>query len=135
MADIPVSYYQGDDIVCYPSSNARDDGKLNLEFNMARFVTRVTSKNFCIVNPSFEVTSTVDGSNNPILSISQGQASINGMDLIMSNSITIAPPPTAGDFYLGFKLYRDSKGNVLGDFERGVDTIFQGILRVYGLLR
>jgi len=131
MGDTPVSYYQGVDIVCYPSSNAKDDGKLNLEFNMARLVTRVTSKNFCITNPSFVVTKTTDTSNNPILSVSEGQASINGMDLIMTNSITIEPPPEEGDYHLAFKLYRDGKGNVQGDFERGVDTIFQGLYLTY----
>ena len=40
----PVVNYDGGYITCYPGSNQTDNGKLNLEFNMARLVTRVTSK-------------------------------------------------------------------------------------------
>ena len=51
----PIVNYKGEDITCYPGSNQQDEGKLNLEYNMARLVTRVSSKNFCVVKPSFEL--------------------------------------------------------------------------------
>ena len=49
----PIAYYKGEDITCYPSSNSKDNGKLQLEFNMARLVTRLSSKNFCIILTAF----------------------------------------------------------------------------------
>jgi hypothetical protein len=49
----PVAKYNGDFITCYPGSNQLDEGKLNLEKNMARIVTRLSSKNFCIVMSIF----------------------------------------------------------------------------------
>ena len=95
MADLqnPISRYLGDYITCFPSSNATDDGKLQLEFNQARYVTRLSSKNFCIVKPSFVPTIYVDTETGlPQIKFSSGQASINGMDLIMTSEIYIDPP-------------------------------------------
>ena len=39
-------FYDANYVTCYPGSNQTHDGKINLEFNMARLVTRITSKNF-----------------------------------------------------------------------------------------
>ena len=137
----PIAYYKGEDITCYPSSNSKDNGKLQLEFNMARLVTRLSSKNFCIIPNSFLITQTnqtTDGKAN--LEISAGQASINGMDLIMTKSIKIAPPAqTNKTYYLAFKLQRNSNpnqwdgivGNVLGDLEVGTTTTFEGVYLTY----
>lgn len=128
----PIVKYAGDDITCYPGSNQKDDGKLQLEFNMARLVTRVSSKNFCIIKPSFEITAVSDeATNKPKLEIASGQASINGMDLIMNNSIRIDPPEGEGTYYLAFKLARDSSRNVLGDLVVGVTTTFEGVYLTY----
>lgn len=137
----PIAYYKGEDITCYPSSNSKDNGKLQLEFNMARLVTRLSSKNFCIIPNSFLITQTnqtADGKAN--LEISAGQASINGMDLIMTKSIKIAPPAqTNKTYYIAFKLQRNSNpnqwdgivGNVLGDLEVGTTTTFEGVYLTY----
>lgn len=137
----PIAYYKGEDITCYPSSNSKDNGKLQLEFNMARLVTRLSSKNFCIIPNSFLITQTnqtTDGKAN--LEISAGQASINGMDLIMTKSIKIAPPAqTNKTYYIAFKLQRNSNpnqwdgivGNVLGDLEIGSTTTFEGVYLTY----
>lgn len=137
----PIAYYKGEDITCYPSSNSKDNGKLQLEFNMARLVTRLSSKNFCIIPNSFLITQTnqtADGKAN--LEISAGQASINGMDLIMTKSIKIAPPAqTNKTYYIAFKLQRNSNpnqwdgivGNVLGDLEIGTTTTFEGVYLTY----
>lgn len=137
----PIAYYKGEDITCYPSSNSKDNGKLQLEFNMARLVTRLSSKNFCIIPNSFLITQTnqtTDGKAN--LEISAGQASINGMDLIMIKSIKIAPPAqTNKTYYIAFKLQRNSNpnqwdgivGNVLGDLEVGTTTTFEGVYLTY----
>lgn len=131
--DKPIVHYAGDDITCYPSSNATDDGKLNLEFNMARLVTRVSSKNFCIVNPSFELEIMSDSiTKDQAIRVGTGQASINGMDLIMTNTITIEPPAEEGHYYLAFHLERDGSDNVEGDTIYGVSTTFGGLsLRYY----
>ena len=123
-----VAHYDGNYVTCYPGSNQKDDGKLQLEFNMSRFVTRVSSKNFCIVKPSFElslVTNQTTGA--PQIEVGIGQASINGMDLIMTTNIYINPPSETGDFYIALKLARDSSSNVLGDLIVGVMTTFQGV--------
>ena len=111
-----VVRYPGQDITCYPGSNQEDDGKLNLEYNMARIVTRLSSKNFCIVKPSFEITKVNDEGTNALkLQIGTGQCSINGMDLILTNTLRIDPPVNQGTYHLAFKLARDRSSNVLGD--------------------
>lgn len=128
----PIVNYNGEDITCYPGSNQQDEGKLNLEFNMARFVTRVSSKNFCIVKPSFELSLINDiSTGEPLIRMLGGQCSINGMDLIMSNSITIGAPDGIGKWYLAFKLARDSSKNVLGDLVYGSTRTFKGVYLTY----
>lgn len=127
----PVAHYDGNYITCYPGSNQSDDGKLNMEFNMARLVTRVTSKNFCTVKPSYELSIVPSNTGRPQIQVGVGQCSINGMDLIMSSSIIIAEPETAGDYYLIFKLYRDGSDNVRGDDVYGVTTTFMGVYLTY----
>ena len=127
----PVAHYDGNYITCYPGSNQSDDGKLNMEFNMARLVTRVTSKNFCTVKPSYELSIVPSNTGRPQIQVGVGQCSINGMDLIMSSSIIISEPETAGDYYLIFKLYRDGSDNVRGDDVYGVTTTFMGVYLTY----
>lgn len=128
----PVSKYNGNYVTCYPGSNQQDDGKLQLEYNMARIVTRLSSKNFCTVNPSYTITKITDPTTSkPALQLSEGQCSINGMDLIMTSTINIAQPDGTGTFYLKFKLARDSSDNVLGDFIYGTDTTFDGVYLTY----
>ena len=65
------------------------------------------------------------------------------MDIIASSAITIAPPTTAGTWYLAFKLQRDNlgrdfevgqyklKGNVLGDEIIGVQKTYLGVYLTY----
>lgn len=133
----PEARYKGNQITCYPGSNQKDDGKLNLEANMARIVTRVTSKNFCIIEPSFKLTAISDASTaTPKIQVDVGQACINGMDFIMTGVLTIDPPETEGDFYLAFHIARDGSvslfnGNVLGDTVIGVDSTFEGLYLSY----
>lgn len=137
MADRPVRNYDGNYITCYPGSNQSDDGKLNMEFNMARFVTRVSSKNFCIVKPSYELKTFRGPNGKPQIQVGTGQCSINGMDLIMTQTLTIDPPEAAGTYYLAFKLARDDApnpnnlGNVLGDSIYGVTRTFEGVYLTY----
>ena len=128
----PIVKYAGEAITCYPGSNQTDDGKLNMEFNMARIVTRLSSKNFCIVKPSFNIepiTNVETGA--PQLRILKGQCSINGMDLIIEDSIVIDPPENPGKYHLAFKLARDSSWNVLGDLVYGSSTTFEGLYLTY----
>lgn len=128
----PIVNYKGEDITCYPGSNQQDEGKLNLEYNMARFVTRVSSKNFCIVKPSFVMDQTTDiTSGAPLIRFGPGQCSINGMDLIMIDAITIGAPDSVGKWYLAFKLARDSSKNVLGDLVYGSTRTFKGVYLTY----
>lgn len=94
---------------------------------MARIVTRVTSKNFCIVNPSFELSAVTDTEGVPMIQVTEGQACINGMDIIANQKIRIYHPDKAGDYYLALHLWRDSSDNVLGDLVIGVTTEFQGV--------
>lgn len=126
----PIAKYDGNYITCFPSSNATDKGKWNEEFNCARYVTRVTSKNFCIVNPSFIMAeSDLEGSKK--LQIGTGQCSINGMDLIMNAALQMDPPEGTGTFHVAFKLVRDSANDVLGDTIVGVTTTFDGLFVSY----
>lgn len=128
----PVAKYNGDFITCYPGSNQLDEGKLNLEKNMARIVTRLSSKNFCIVKPSFEIekiTNVETGA--PQVRVLKGEASINGMDIIANDSIIIDPPEKPGTYHLALKLARDSSWNVLGDFIYGSTTTFEGVYLTY----
>lgn len=128
----PIAKYDGNYITCYPSSNATDDGKLNLEFNMARLVTRVSSKNFCVKNPSFELEAYMDPVTTSLkIKVGEGEASINGMDLIAKQELLIDPPKEAGEFYLAFKLARNDQKNVLGDFIYGSSITFQGVYLAY----
>ena len=82
---------------------------------MARLVTRVTSKNFCIVNPSFDLSVVTDIEGIPMIKVDEGQACINGMDIIANQSIRIYHPDEVGKYYLAMHLWRDSSENVLGD--------------------
>ena len=126
----PIAKYDGNYITCFPSSNATDKGKWNEEFNCARYVTRVTSKNFCIVNPSYIMTETeLEGTKK--LQIGTGQCSINGMDLIMNAALQMDPPEGTGTFHVAFKLVRDSANDVLGDTIVGVTTTFDGLFVSY----
>ena len=126
----PIAKYDGNYITCFPSSNATDKGKWNEEFNCARYVTRVTSKNFCIVNPSYIMTETeLEGSKK--LQIGTGQCSINGMDLIMNAALQMDPPEGTGTFHVAFKLVRDSANDVLGDTKLGVTVTFDGLFVSY----
>lgn len=128
MADNPIAKYFGADITCYPSSNATDNGKLNVEFNMSRIVTRLSSKNFCIIKPSYELTLISDATTGQgFIRVGTGQSSINGMDLIMTNTIDIEPPVDPGHYYLIFKLERDGSSNVLGDYTYGVTVRYEGV--------
>lgn len=128
----PIAKYDGNYITCYPSSNATDDGKLNLEFNMARLVTRVSSKNFCVKNPSFGLEAYMDPITTSLkIKVGEGEASINGMDLIATQELLIDPPKESGEFYLAFKLARNDQKNVLGDFIYGSTTTFQGVYLAY----
>ena len=127
MADFPVEHYDGNYITCYPGSNQTDEGKFNMEFNMARLVTRITSKNFCIVKPSFELSKIRSSLGKPQVRIGVGQCSINGMDLIMTTTLDIDVPQDAGTYYLVFKLWRDGSNNVKGDEVYGVTKTFQGL--------
>lgn len=128
----PIAKYDGNYITCYPSSNATDDGKLNLEFNMARLVTRVSSKNFCVKNPSFGLEAYMDPISSSLkIKVGTGEASINGMDLIATQELLIDPPKEAGEFYLAFKLARNDQKNVLGDFTYGSSVTFQGVYLAY----
>ena len=126
----PIAKYDGNYKTCFPSSNATDKGKWNEEFNCARYVTRVTSKNFCIVNPSYIMTETeLEGTKK--LQIGTGQCSINGMDLIMNAALQMDPPEGTGTFHVAFKLVRDSANDVLGDTKLGVTITFDGLFVSY----
>lgn len=94
---------------------------------MARLVTRVTSKNFCIVNPSFELVQVTDLEGKTMLRVSEGQACINGMDIIAKQNIRIYPPDEEGDYFLALHLWRDSSSNVLGDLTIGITKQFKGV--------
>ena len=94
---------------------------------MARIVTRVTSKNFCIVNPSFELSIVTDTEGVPMIQVDEGQACINGMDIIATQKLRIYHPDEVGDYYLGLHLWRDSSDNVLGDLVIGITTEFHGV--------
>lgn len=128
-------FYDGNYITCYPGSNQQDSGKLQLEYNMARLVTRVTSKNFCIVKPSYALSIVYDSTGGQNIQVGAGQCSINGMDLIMTQSITLPPPGTSeldiGKWYIAFKLRRDAQDNVLGDLTYGVTVTFEGVSLAY----
>lgn len=121
------SFYKGKDITCYPGSNQKDEGKLQTEFNMARIITRLSSKNFCIIKPSFEISIL----NKNTIQVSPGQASINGMDIITTAVITLAAPEKEGKYYIGLKLARNDQGNVLGDLIDGTETTFEGLYLTY----
>jgi len=94
---------------------------------MARIVTRVTSKNFCIVNPSFELEAVTDLEGDPMIQVKEGQACINGMDIIATQRLRIYHPDEAGTYQLALHLWRDSAGNVLGDDTVGVSKLFSGV--------
>lgn len=122
-----VEYYDGNYVTCYPGSNQTDNGKLQLEFNMARLVTRVTSKNFCIVNPSFELTTVTGADGSAQIEIGAGQASINGMDIIITTTMRIKPPEASGHYIIGMHIQRDEASNVIGDSIYGVTRTFEGL--------
>ena len=82
---------------------------------MARLVTRVTSKNFCLINPSFELSAVTDLEGIPMVQVTGGQACINGMDIIATQDLRIYMPDEAGTYLLALHLWRDRNGNVFGD--------------------
>lgn len=128
-------FYDGNYITCYPGSNQQDDGKLQLEYNMARLVTRVSSKNFCIVKPSYALSIVYDSTGSQSIKVGVGQCSIHGMDLIMTQDILLPAPGSGqediGKWYIAFKLRRDAQDNVLGDLTYGVTVTFEGVSLAY----
>lgn len=110
-----IKYYNSSDIIAYPTSNSVDNGKLNIEDNMSSIVTRITNRNYALTESSFKLTiSTSEGS--PVIDIASGEANINGYHIIISNTLQLPPPESAGtDYAICFKLARDSSNHVLGD--------------------
>lgn len=111
-------YYQAKNIRTYPSGNSVDEGKLNLEENLTRIVTRITKRNFVLDKNHFKL-SLKDN----IVTVTKGKANIQGYCIETDVPIEVGPPDSSipviedeyTDIYLCMKLALDGSDHVLGD--------------------
>lgn len=124
MATDIVRYYPSDDIIAFPSSNSIDEGKLTLEENMRAIVTRITNRNYALTEDSFILT--LIGTNK--LQISEGNANIQGYDVLTSAVLDLEAPIMTGEkIIVGMKLTYDNSDHIRGDVEDGAYSSFEGV--------
>ena len=83
------AYYKSQNIILYPSSNSSDTGAINLETNLRNISRRIARKSYKLHDSDFFVTRNAD---NKSVTISAGEASIQGYHLITNTSISIKLP-------------------------------------------
>lgn len=124
-----VKYYLANNIIAYPTSNSIDQGKLNIEENMASIITRITERNYCLRKEHFTLSIEPDTEYGHVIQIAEGQANIQGYHII-TNDVLRVPPPTSitgTKIALGFKLARDSSQHLLGDVTQDLVTRYEGL--------
>lgn len=129
MAEV-TKYYLANNIVVYPTNNSyNDEGKLNIEKNMASIVTRITEKNYCLKKEDFSLSVEPDTDYGFVIQIAEGQANIQGYHVITNNYLRVRPPKeiTGTKIALGFKLERDGSSNLLGDVTYNTITEYTGL--------
>lgn len=124
-----VKYYISNNIIAYPTSNSIDEGKLNIEDNMAAIITRITERNYCLRKEHFTLSVEPDTEYGHVIQIAEGQANIQGYHIITNDLLRIPPPKeiTGTKIALGFKLARDSSQHLLGDVTQNLKTEYEGL--------
>lgn len=126
-----VAYYPNLNITAYPTSASQDEGKINLEQNMAKIVTRITERNYALTEGSFNLTLDPDTTYNQVISIAPGQANIQGYHVITTSTLRV-PPPTeiepGNHIVIGMRLGRElASDNLLGDVTEMGETRYEGV--------
>lgn len=116
------AYWMSPDILLYPSTNSVDEGMLHTENNVRNVVRRITTKNYVLKQHHFRLTLSGD---RKYVTVSPGEANIQGYHLITKTSLTIKVPQDEwlSDEYkgeikqwtLGISLSYDAANNVTGD--------------------
>ena len=108
------AYYNSQNVILYPSSNSSDKGSLHIESNVRSIVRRLTSKSYKLKPNDFKVTLSAD---RKTLTISPGEANIQGYHLIVNAPISINVPESdyVTPWNLGISLSYDAENNVTGD--------------------
>ncbi len=126
------AYYKSQNIILYPSSNSSDTGAINLETNLRNISRRIARKSYKLHDSDFFVTRNAD---NKSVTISAGEASIQGYHLITNTSISIKLPTESTEvtsWTLGISLSYDAANNVTGDVINnslaiGENELFSGV--------
>lgn len=137
-----IMYYPNLNITAYPTSNSMDEGKINLEQNMAKIVTRITDRNYALTDGSFDITldpndpsdpSNVDGRPyTQVISVAPGQANVQGYHIITNTTLRVPPPiemDPGNHIVIGLHLAREiADNNLLGDHTiAGSGTFYEGV--------
>lgn len=103
------TYYPAKSITIYPSSNAVDNGKIQLEKNLRNVTINITDLNYIIgPNPGGYDISLVDNK----INIASGKALINGFEVNTTTEIQYRLP-TADEIYIGEKYKTKYEGFAL----------------------
>ena len=103
------TYYPAKSITIYPSSNAVDNGKIQLEKNLRNVTINITDLNYIIgPNPGGYDISLVDNK----INIASGKALINGFEVNTTTEIQYRLP-TADEIYTGEKYKTKYEGFAL----------------------
>jgi len=118
-------YYFAKDAQVFPSSNALDEGKLTTEENLRNIYRDIFDKNFVLKYNHFAL---AVNANRTAVTISPGEAVINGYRFVTKNSIEIKVPDNRimnddgtyssgiiSQYTLGISISYDASNHILGD--------------------
>lgn len=118
-----AQYYEEQNIVVFPTSNSKDNGKLTLEENMRGIVTRITTRNYALTKSDF-LLALVNGK----VQIQTGIGNIQGYEIVTTTPLLLDDPIDGpGDYLIGFKLTKDSSDHLRGDVLDGNVTYYEGV--------
>lgn len=106
------TFYSELDVLIFPSSNAKDEGKLTSEENLHNILVYGGFKNHVLHESDFMPSISSSGTK---ITVTKGEADINGYTISIKSDITIDVPETAGNYSLTLSLIKDDSDHVKGD--------------------
>lgn len=120
------SFYGADNIVIFPSSNAKDKGKLTSEDNLHGITVYAGIRNHTILDTDFTLSFVDD-----VVHVAPGIASINGYVIVTDVTNTLALPENYSDYYIVLRLIYDDSHHVFGDNDDPIYNENEGVSLEY----
>ena len=114
------TYYDSGAIEIFPSSNAKDNGKLTSEDNIHNILVYAKIKDHVYTEDSF-VVSLESGQ----IMVSRGTASVNGYTVVTTTNAALAVPDVHQPYRIVIKLTFDDSHHIKGDNAAG--TLTEGV--------